>query len=132
MKNAAQRGVRVRMIVSDWAKGSSAVEGLKSLAAVPNLEVAFTSIPEWSGGYVSFARVEHCKVIIADSEKFWLGTSNHSKSYFYTSRNFGVICTGRQLAGILTRIFDKSWNSPYKQLITQDGVYKPREHGERK
>jgi phosphatidylserine/phosphatidylglycerophosphate/cardiolipin synthase-like enzyme len=132
MKNAAQRGVRVRMIVSDWAKGSSAVEGLKSLATVPNIEVAFTSIPEWSGGYVSFARVEHCKVIIADSEKFWLGTSNHSKSYFHTSRNLGVICTGKQLAGILTRIFDKSWNSPYKQLITQDGVYEAREHGERK
>jgi phosphatidylserine/phosphatidylglycerophosphate/cardiolipin synthase-like enzyme len=132
MKNAAQRGVRVRMIVSDWAKGTSAVEGLKSLATVPNIEVAFTSIPEWSGGYVSFARVEHCKVIIADSEKFWLGTSNHSKSYFHTSRNLGVICTGKQLAGILTRIFDKSWNSPYKQLITQDGVYEPRKHGERK
>lgn len=131
VKDAARRGVNVRMIVSDWAKGSSAVEGLKVLAAFPNIEVAFTAIPDWSGGYISFARVEHCKVIIADSEKFWLGTSNHSKSYFYSSRNLGVIAEGKKLAGRLSRIFDKSWDSPHKQLITQDGIYEPREHGER-
>jgi len=132
IRTAARRGVKVRMIVSDWQKGSSAVAALKSLAGIPNIEVAFTVIPEWSGGYISFARVEHCKVIIADSEKFWLGTSNCSKSYFHTSRNLGVVVTGKGLAATLTRIFDKSWNSPYKELLTKDGEYKAREHGERK
>jgi phosphatidylserine/phosphatidylglycerophosphate/cardiolipin synthase-like enzyme len=131
MKEAAQRGVKVRMIVSDWAKGSPAVEGLKELASLPNIEVAFTAIPEWSGGYISFARVEHCKVIIADSERFWLGTSNHSKSYFHGSRNLGVVVTGKGLAGKLSQIFNKSWDSPYRQTITRDGTYQPREHGER-
>jgi phosphatidylserine/phosphatidylglycerophosphate/cardiolipin synthase-like enzyme len=58
---AAKRGVKVKMIVSDWEKGSLAVKALKEMSAVPNIEVAFTVIPEWSGGYISFARVEHCK-----------------------------------------------------------------------
>lgn len=132
IRRAAKRGVKVRMIVSDWEKGSRVVGALKSLISVPNIQVAFTAIPEWSGGYISFARVEHCKVIVADSEKFWLGTSNCSKSYFYTSRNLGVVVTGKRLTSKLTEIFDKSWNSPYRELLTRDGEYKAREHGEKK
>lgn len=132
VRDAAKRGVKVRMIVSDWEKGSPAVRALKELVSIPNIEVAFTSIPDWSGGYIPFARVEHCKYIVADSENFWLGTSNCEKSYFYSSRNIGVICTSTRLAGILTKIFQKSWNSPYKELVTQDGEYPSREHGERR
>lgn len=132
IRQAAKRGVRVRMIVSDWEKGSPAVDALKSLASVPNIEVAFTSIPEWSGGYIPFARVEHCKYIVADGEKFWLGTSNCERSYFYSSRNVGVICSSARLAGILGKIFQKSWDSPYRESIRLDGSFPAREHGERK
>ena len=132
IRSAGKRGVKVRMIVSDWEKGSPAVRSLKELSALPNIEVAFTSIPEWSGGYISFARVEHCKFIVADNEKFWLGTSNCEKSYFYATRNLGILCTSTRLAETLARIFQKSWDSPYRELITQAGEYKPREHGEKK
>jgi phosphatidylserine/phosphatidylglycerophosphate/cardiolipin synthase-like enzyme len=132
IRNAGKRGVKVRMIVSDWGKGSPAVGTLKELGSIPNIEVAFTSIPEWSGGYISFARVEHCKFIVADGEKFWLGTSNCEKSYFYSTRNLGIVCTSTRLAGRLAKIFQKSWDSPYKELITEKGEYAPREHGERK
>jgi phosphatidylserine/phosphatidylglycerophosphate/cardiolipin synthase-like enzyme len=131
IRGAARRGVKVRMIVSDWEKGTPAVGALKDLSAIPNVEVAFTSIPEWSGAYIPFARVEHCKYIVADNAKFWLGTSNCEKSYFYSSRNLGVVCTSGRLAGTLSRIFLKSWNSPYRELITKQGEYPPREHGER-
>jgi len=132
LRRAAGRGVRGRIIVSDWQKGTAAVAALKSLAAVPNLEVAFTAIPDWTGGYISFARVEHCKYIVADSTKFWLGTSNCEKSYYYGSRNLGIVCTSPGLGGTLARIFQKSWNSPYRETITQAGQYARREHGEKK
>jgi phosphatidylserine/phosphatidylglycerophosphate/cardiolipin synthase-like enzyme len=132
IRRAARRGVKVRMIVSDWEKGSPAVAALKELANMPNIEVAFTAIPEWSGGYISFARVEHCKYIVADESKFWLGTSNCEKSYFYNTRNMGIVCSSPTLSATLAKIFLKSWNSPYKELITQNGEYTPREHGERK
>ncbi len=132
IRRAAKRGVKVRMIVSDWEKGSPAVSALKELAAIPNVEVTFTAIPEWTGGYISFARVEHCKYMVADGKKFWLGTSNCERSYYYGSRNLGIVCASRQLAGKLAEIFLKSWNSPYKELITQNGEYAPREHGEKK
>jgi phosphatidylserine/phosphatidylglycerophosphate/cardiolipin synthase-like enzyme len=132
IRSAAKRGVKVRMIVSDWEKGSSSVRALKELSSLPNIEIAFTSIPEWSGGYISFARVEHCKFIVADNARFWLGTGNCEKSYYYSSRNVGIVCTSPRLAGTLSRIFLKSWNSPYKEWITQSGKYSVREHGEKK
>ena len=83
IRRSAKRGVKVRMLVADWQKGTTAVSALRDLAAVPNIEVAFSVIPEWPGGYIPFARVEHCKYIVADTEKFWLGTSNCEKSYYY-------------------------------------------------
>ncbi len=132
IRRSANRGVKVRMIVSDWEKGSPAVTALKELANVPNIEVAFTAIPEWSGGYISFARVEHCKYIVADESNFWLGTGNCEKSYFYNTRNMGIVCSSPTLSATLARIFLKSWSSPYRELITQNGEYAPREHGERK
>jgi hypothetical protein len=120
------------MIVSDWQKGTPAVAALKNLAAVPNTEISFTVIPDWPGGYIPFARVEHCKFIVADTVKFWLGTSNCEKSYYYNSRNLGIVCTSPRLAGTLAKIFQKSWESPYREPITQAGEYAPREHGEKK
>ena len=132
IRNAARRGVKVRMIVSDWEKGSPAVRALKDLSSIPNIEVAFTSIPEWSGGYIPFARVEHCKYIVADDTRFWLGSSNCERSYFYSTRNLGVVCESPTLAKTLARIFHRSWDGPYMELITQKGEYKAREHGEKR
>jgi phosphatidylserine/phosphatidylglycerophosphate/cardiolipin synthase-like enzyme len=132
IRKAAKRGVTVRMIVSDWEKGSPSVRALEELSALPHIDVAFTSIPEWSGGYIPFARVEHVKFIVADSETFWLGTSNCEKGYYYGSRNLGVICVSKRLAGRLAAVFQKSWDSSYRELITEKGKYAPREHGERK
>jgi phosphatidylserine/phosphatidylglycerophosphate/cardiolipin synthase-like enzyme len=132
LRRAARRGVKVRMIVSDWEKGTPAVAALKELSGIANVEVAFTAIPDWPGGYIPYARVEHCKYIVADVERFWLGTSNCAKDYFHSSRNLGIVGASQGLASTLSRIFLKSWNSPYKELITRTGEYAPREHGERK
>jgi phosphatidylserine/phosphatidylglycerophosphate/cardiolipin synthase-like enzyme len=132
LRRAGKRGVKVRLIVADWEKGSPAVAALQELAALPNIEIAFTAIPEWSGGYIPFARVEHCKYVGADGLRFWLGTSNCDKSYFYGARNLGISGASANLAGALARIFDRSWTSPYKEAITPIGTYTPREHGERK
>ncbi len=132
IRSAAARGVKIKMIVSDWEKGSPGDAPLKSLAKVPNVEVKFSEIPEWSGGYISYARVEHCKFIVADDKNFWLGTSNAEKSYFHTSRNLGIIVRNPGLTRHLRQIFFKSWNGPYTESVKQDAEYKPREHGERK
>jgi hypothetical protein len=64
------------------------------------------SIPEWSGGYIPFARVEHCKYIVADNTKFWLGTSSCKKGYFHSLLSkLPVVCQARRSFGWLYRFF---------------------------
>jgi phosphatidylserine/phosphatidylglycerophosphate/cardiolipin synthase-like enzyme len=128
LRRAASRGVKVLLLVSDWEKGSSAEKPLKSLSQVPNIEVKFSVIPEWSGGYVSFARVEHCKFIVADGSVFWLGTSNAEKSYFYSTRNLGVVATSKTLGALLRRVFMKSWDGPYTEFVKAEATYERRKH----
>jgi phosphatidylserine/phosphatidylglycerophosphate/cardiolipin synthase-like enzyme len=131
IRRVAARGVKVKMIVSDWEKGTTGEKHLKNLARIPNIELKYSNIPEWSGGYISYARVEHCKFIVADSKSFWLGTSNGEKSYFYNSSNLGIIVQNQRLASKLRAIFLKSWNSHFSESINPDKTYTPREHGER-
>jgi phosphatidylserine/phosphatidylglycerophosphate/cardiolipin synthase-like enzyme len=123
--NASKRGVKVKLLVSDWNLSKTAVEHFKTLISYPNFEVRYTSIPEYSGGFIPFARVEHCKYIAAD-DYVWIGTSNMSRSYFYESRNLGMIIEQSQLAEQVRSIFYKSWNSEYANPIEPNGEYTPR------
>jgi phosphatidylserine/phosphatidylglycerophosphate/cardiolipin synthase-like enzyme len=123
--SACKRGVKVKLLVSDWNLSNTAVEHFKTIITNPNFEVKFTSIPEYSGGFIPFARVEHCKFITADSYS-WIGTSNMSYSYFYESRNVGLVIENVKFTKRLNDIFYKSWNSEYAAPIEQDGEYTPR------
>ncbi|MBI1804883.1 MAG: DUF1669 domain-containing protein [Ignavibacteriae bacterium] len=131
LKRAASRGVKVKMIVSDWSIDHPTIDSLKSLAKTSNIEIKFSAIPEWSGGYISFARVEHCKYLVIDSSSCWIGTSNWEKSYFYTTRNLGVVVENQKITNLLRRIFLKGWDGPYTESIKQEIEYKPRMHGEK-
>lgn len=130
IRRAAAKGVKVRLLVADWEKGTPAERALQELLVVPNVEVKFSVIPEWSGGYISFARVEHCKFVLADSSAFWLGTSNAEKSYFYRVRNVGVVVASATLGRILHRVFSRSWDGPYTERVEPGKTYERREHGE--
>jgi phosphatidylserine/phosphatidylglycerophosphate/cardiolipin synthase-like enzyme len=132
LRRAANRGVKVRLLVADWEKDTPSERSLKNLAKVENIEVKFSAIPEWSGGYVSFARVEHCKFVLADSSTFWLGTANAEKSYFRTVRNLGVVVRNGVLGSLVHRVFSRSWNGPYVEPVKPDSKYTRREHGEKK
>ena len=131
VRRAAARGVRIRLIVADWSKGTEAVKSLKSLSMLANVEVKFSSIPDCSKGYVPFGRVEHCKFIVADRKTFWLGTSNAERSYFYSSRNLGIIVSHKPMAERLVQIFLKSWFGPYTSPVRDGMEYPAREHGEK-
>lgn len=131
LRRAAARGVTVRLLVSDWSLGRGAIESLKSLAGVPNIDVKYTAIPDYSARYIPFGRVEHCKFLVVDSTRCWIGTSNLEKGYFYSLRNMGVVVDNQRINGIMQRIFRKSWDGLYAHPIKSDGVYEVRPHGEK-
>ncbi len=130
LRRAAARGVKVQMIVSDWEKGGSSEKALKELSQIPNIEVKFSVIPDLPERYISFARVEHCKYIVIDGSAFWLGTSNAEKSYFYNCRNLGVVVRNTKLASLIQRVFMKSWDGPYTEIVKREMEYEKRKHGE--
>jgi phosphatidylserine/phosphatidylglycerophosphate/cardiolipin synthase-like enzyme len=129
LRRAAARGVRVRLIVSDWEKGSDAVADLQRLATLPNVEIKFSTVPEWSGGYIPFARVEHLKYAVVDSSAAWVGTSNWEPGYFHGTRNVGVTLANRALALEARRIFAASWVSPTAERVRSGVPYPAKIRG---
>jgi phosphatidylserine/phosphatidylglycerophosphate/cardiolipin synthase-like enzyme len=127
---AARRGVRVKLLVSDWAIGGRGEGALRALAAEPNVEVRVSRVPDWSGGYIPFARVEHCKYMVVDGAWLWLGTSNLEPSYFLTSRNLAITMQHAPLARAARGIFERGWSGPTAAPFRADTRLAPRAHGE--
>jgi phosphatidylserine/phosphatidylglycerophosphate/cardiolipin synthase-like enzyme len=130
LRRAAARGVQVRIILSNWAKRAAALPHIKSLAVLDNVEVRFTNIPEWSGGFVPYARVEHPKYLVKDGDEAWLGTANWGRDYFHESRNLSFFVAGGPVAGDMAHWFDNSWNSPYAEVVDPCADYAPPPRGE--
>ena len=126
LRDAAGRGVDVQVLVSDWSKKGHKLRVAQDLARVDGLTVKFVVIPDWSGGFIDFARTIHAKYLTVDGERAWLGTSNWSRDYFYKSRNVGVVVEGAPFAADLDRVFSRIWDSPYAETVDPDGSYSPR------
>jgi phosphatidylserine/phosphatidylglycerophosphate/cardiolipin synthase-like enzyme len=120
LRRAAQRGVHVRVLVSDWATkpGGDARTVLDALANVANVEVRVLTIPRWSGGEIPFARVAHAKYLVVDTAKAWVGTSNWEGDYFTKSRNVGILVEGGKLPPRLDAVFEDGWTSAYAQPMS--------------
>jgi phosphatidylserine/phosphatidylglycerophosphate/cardiolipin synthase-like enzyme len=129
LRGAAARGVTVQVLVSDWCKRAGTIEGLQSLEPLPGIEVKLVTIPEWSGGFIPFARVIHAKYLVVDDDKAWVGTSNWEKDYFYASRNVGLIIQGRAVAARLNSFFLDGWNGPYATPVNACQSYTPPKIG---
>lgn len=125
LRGAAARGVQVQMLLADWCKRNGTIEGLQSLQCLPNLDVRLVTIPEWSGGFIPFARVVHAKYMVVDGRSAWLGTSNWERDYFYNSRNVGVIVEGGDIPARLDAFFVRTWSSDYAEGVDPGGTYTP-------
>ncbi|MES2642271.1 MAG: phospholipase D-like domain-containing protein [Myxococcota bacterium] len=117
LRAAANRGVKVELIVADWSKSGDKLASVKALMGVPGVTVKFAAIPEASTGFVSFARVVHSKYVTVDGQWSWIGTSNLSRDYFYGSRNVGIVARGAPLATQLDGYFDTLWTSAYVEVV---------------
>ena len=123
LRRADARGVEVRMLLADWSKSKGTIEGLQSLQALPHITVKLSTIPQWSGGFIPFARVIHAKYLVSDGRRAWLGTSNFSEDYFFKSRNVGFVIDGRALAAQLEGFFEDGWTSSYAETVDPSARY---------
>lgn len=115
LRAAVARGVRVRLIVSDWSTkpGSHMRTSVESLAS-GGAEVRVVTIPKWSGGDIPYARVVHAKFLVVDEAEAWLGSSNWEGDYFLKSRDVGVVVRAPYgTPKTLAELFDAWWTSAY-------------------
>lgn len=125
LRRAAARKVKVSILLANWSKSRYKLSWIQSLAAVYNIEVKFSNIPENSKGFIPFARVEHSKYLIADGQAAWVGTANWSRDYFYSSRNISLFLDGAAAGQALEQYFALGWNSPYTEVVDPSGHYEP-------
>jgi len=126
LRDAAQRGVRVRLLIDDlYAAGED--ELLAGLAAQPNAEVrVFNPLPVRAGSFMSrvvfslheFDRINrrmHNKLFIADNSFAVSGGRNVAAEYFMRSEQANFIDLDMLSAGPVVRefsnAFDRYWNS---------------------
>ena len=140
LRNAALRGVRVRLLVDDlYTVGGD--ELFSGLAAFPNVEVRLfnpfccgrTSIAnKYAASLFDFGRLNHRmhnKLFIADGAIVVAGGRNVADEYFQRSMGANFVDMDAFIVGAVVpqfaTIFDAYWNSPYVypvQTIIDVGV----------
>jgi phosphatidylserine/phosphatidylglycerophosphate/cardiolipin synthase-like enzyme len=133
LRRAAERGVAVSLLVSDWAMGKGSLEHLRALALFgrqqrlvhrPGLSVKVLVIPV-QGKCIPFARVAHAKYVAVDGAQAFISTSNWERDYFYESRNVGLVLSGGAVPQQVDAFFESTWRSAYAQEVTVEGPVPP-------
>jgi len=142
LRDAALRGVRVRLLIDDlYAAGED--ELLAGLAAQPNAEVrVFNPLPARSGSFMGrlvlslheFDRINrrmHNKLFIADNSFAVSGGRNVAAEYFMRSGDANFIDLDMLSAGPIVRefsdAFDRYWNSEHAWPIERVSYLLERE-----
>lgn len=127
LRDAAVRGVAVKLLVSHWNTDAQSVVHLKSLSMIPGIEVRIITVPEAKQGAIPFARTAHSKYMVADGKVAWIGTSNWAGGYLDQSRNLEIVVKDEALAARAAKMHAHLWNSPYTAPIEAQKTYsKPR------
>jgi phosphatidylserine/phosphatidylglycerophosphate/cardiolipin synthase-like enzyme len=117
VRAAANRGVKVKLMVSNWNLEHVTLPYLKSLAVLPNVEIRVVTLPKASTGFIPFARVIHSKTMVIDNQVAWVGTSNWAGGYFDLSRNLEIVMRNEQMARRIAALQEQVWSSPYAQPL---------------
>ena len=125
LRNAASKDVKIKIIFSDWAIKDAVTEFIKDLSTVKNIQIKFSSIPEYSGGFIPYSRVEHCKYFTSDNKISWISTSNWEWSYFNNCRNATLIIDNVKINSELSEVFWRDWNGPYTEIVDVNKKYLP-------
>ncbi len=125
LRDAAVRGVKVRLAVADWSTGEPAISHLKSLSLLPGISIKVCTVPQAAAGYIPFSRVLHSKYMTVDGSVLWLGTSNWGGGYLDESRNLELVVRDAALAGRASALFAHVWDSPYCAPLDVAKTYPP-------
>jgi len=125
LRRAAARGVKIQLLVANWALRKTDLPDLKSLEILPTVQVKFVTLPEYQHKFIPYSRVEHCKYMVVDGYLSWIGTGNWEPNYFTACRDMALIIHSTYLAEQLDSIFHAVWQSQYAAVLQPDKNYQP-------
>ncbi|GMR56813.1 hypothetical protein PMAYCL1PPCAC_27008, partial [Pristionchus mayeri] len=123
LRDAAYRGVTVKLLVSQWDHSKkAAIPFLRSLMAINeglpmrggkrgSITVRVFTIPA-TPEKIPFTRVNHNKYMVADSSAY-IGTSNWAGDYFISTAGVGFALNSTAVAAQLRQVYDRDWSSQY-------------------
>lgn len=128
LREAAERGVKVELLVSDWNLTAQKLSCLRSLAALPDISLRVLTLPHDPSGFIPYARVLHSKIMIVDQRFAWVGSSNWCGGYVDKSRNVEILLRDHAMAGNLDRLCQQQWwQSPHTELLNVTRAF-PQPH----
>jgi len=104
IKNAAARGVKVRVLV-DSAFYSGSEKSVDELINIANITVAKISFKNVGGG------IMHAKYMIADERDLYTGSANADWRALDHIHELGIRVKNKKLAKNFTAIFNYDWNN---------------------
>lgn len=125
LREASIRGVSVKLLFTDWASKEPSISFIKSLACMPNIDVKLSTIPRLKERFIPFARVSHCKFMVVDNDKSWIGTTNWEPDYFLASRNMSIVIKGKNPNIKLRELFFNTWTQGYSEFVDVAKKYIP-------
>jgi phosphatidylserine/phosphatidylglycerophosphate/cardiolipin synthase-like enzyme len=123
LRDAAVRGVKVKLLIADWAMRGAAIAHIQSLAQIPGVEIRVITIPPASTGPIPYARVCHSKYMVVDGRTLWLGTSNWTGGYLNESRNLELVVKDPALAARAAAVQTHLWDSVYSAALPAPKAY---------
>ncbi|GAA4763258.1 phospholipase D-like domain-containing protein [Stakelama sediminis] len=127
LRAAAKRGVKVRLLISDWDLTEKRLPGLIALSHVPNIDIRVSRIPQAASGFIPYARTVHTKAMTIDGTLAWIGTSNWEGGYLDTSRNLEVVLRNEKMANEVEAMHQRLWNASYTAPLAE-ALKWPRAH----
>lgn len=130
IRDAAYRGVHVRMLISHWDHSrKEMIPFLKSLQAITDglpryngtehgqVQVRIFTVPaNEEQKKIPFTRVNHAKYMVTENIAY-IGTSNWSGDYFISTAGVGMVVRQEAATKRLQTLFDRDWNSKYSKDI---------------
>ncbi|CAP36400.2 Protein CBG19099 [Caenorhabditis briggsae] len=130
LRDAAYRGVHVRMLISHWDHSrKEMLPFLKSLQTITDglpryngtehgqIQVKIFTVPaNEQQKKIPFTRVNHAKYMVTENIAY-IGTSNWSGDYFISTAGVGMVVRQDAATKRLQSAFDRDWNSEYAKDI---------------
>ena len=104
MKDAAERGVKIRILAGDMMKKDT-LTSLKGISGRKNIEIRFIDFKKVSGG-----GVQHTKFFIVDNKRVFFGSQNFDWRAINHIHELGLRITSRRAAKTFQTVFNADWS----------------------